>query len=130
MARCWRLVAQSVGEATTYEAAAGTLQTSPFTPDFSGRLVGLRVLTARTAATTLTDAMQWKLTCTTFNPNVIHVGNVGSGLQTAPAFPVPAIDWSIDQPVQAGVPITIETRCNNGSAVTNDCLLFGCFDVA
>lgn len=130
MARVWRMVAHCQEEGTTYAAAAGAMQTSPFTPDFNGRLVGLRALVSRTAATSLTDAVQYRLTCTTFNPNVIHVASIGTGLQTAPAQAAPIIDWSVDQLCQAGVPITIESRNSNASGVTQDNMLFGCFDVA
>lgn len=130
MARSWRLLAEYDAETTTYSAAAGAAQTSPYTPDFSGRLIGLRTQVSRTAATTLTDAVQFRLTCTTFNPQTIHVGAVGTGLQTAPANIAPPVDWAVDQMVQAGVPITIEARCILANHVTNDILLYGCFDVA
>lgn len=108
MGRYWRMIAEYNAETKTYSAAAGTV-TSPYTPDKSGKLVGLRMIEGGDAATTLTQHVQAKLTCTTFNPNSIECGLMGSGLQTAPARHN-HLDWACDQPVQAGVPITVEMR--------------------
>lgn len=127
MGKYWRLIAELTGEATTWETAAGAAQTSPYTPDEDARLVGIRTLVGRTAATTLTGQVQIRLTSTTFKPNTIHVGAVGGGLQTAPAVPAPAYDFEVDQPVKAGVPITIESRCLVANDVTNDIMVFGMF---
>lgn len=128
MGKYHRLLAHIQEETTTYAPAAGAMQTSPFTPPETAKLTGIRVLPARTAATTLLDGLQIKLTCTTFRPNAIEVGVSGSGLQTAPAAqPVP-IDWSVNQEVTAGVPITIESRNVNASAVTVDVEVWGQFE--
>lgn len=124
----YRLLAHCQEETTSYAAAAGTLQASPYTPPENAKMTGIRVIPCRTAATTLLDGLQIKLTCTTFKPNSIEVACNGSGLQTAPAFPVRPIDYDVDQPVQAGVPITIESRNVNGSAVTVDVLVLGRFE--
>lgn len=127
MGKYWRLLGHYDAETATYSACVGAFQTSPYTPDEDARLVGLRTIVGRTAATTLTDEFQFRLTCTTFKPNTIHVMGVGSGLQTAPAFPAPVVDYQVDQPVKAGVPITVEGRCGNASAVTNAIYLMGLF---
>lgn len=124
----YRLMAEIQEETTAYAAAAGVLQTSPYTPPESAKLTGLRVIPCRTAASSLLDGMQIKITCTTFKPNSIEVCVAGSGLQTAPAFPAPAIDYPVMQDVVAGVPITVESRNVNGSAVTNEVLLMGRFE--
>lgn len=126
--RYWRLIGHYDAETATYSACAGAMQTSPYTPDSDGTLVGLRSIVGRTAATTLTDHVQFRLTCTTFNPNTIHAAAQGTGLQTAPAQAAPVIDFEVNQPVKAGVPITVEGRCANASAVTNDLFLYGLFD--
>lgn len=128
MGKYYRLVAHLQEETTTYAAAAGAMQTSPYTPPEDAKLTGLRLIVNRTAATTLLDGLQVKLTCTTFKPNSIEVATNGSGLQTAPAFAVEPIDFDVDQPVKAGVPITVESRNCNGSAVTVDCFLMGRFE--
>lgn len=127
MGKYWRLIANYNGESQTYEACAGTLQTSPYTPDEDARLIGLRLQIGGEAATSLVEGVQLRLTCTTFKPNTIHVTGMGNGLRTAPATPQQYVDFDVDQPVKAGVPITIEGRHNVGTAVTNNTFLLGCF---
>lgn len=128
MGKYWRLIGHYNGEAQTYEAFAGTFQTSPYTPDEDARLVGLRVMQAPEAATSLVEGFQIRLTCTTFKPNTIHVCGIGNGLATAPAIPAPVIDYQIDQPVKSGVPISIEGRHAVATAVTANILLMGMFE--
>lgn len=130
MGKYWRLMGHYNGESQTYEALAGTFQTSPYTPDEDARLIGLRVLVAGEAATSLTEGFMFKLTCTTFKPNTIHVGGAGVGLHTAPRPAVPPIDYQVDQPVKAGVPITIEGRHVPATVVTHNSMLFGLFESA
>lgn len=127
MGKYWRLVAHITGEATTYEAAAGTLQTSPYTPDESGTLLGLRCFVAPEAATSLVENYQIRLTCTTFKPNTIHIAGCGNGLATVPAIPSPVFDYEVNQPVAAGVPITIESRHAVATAVTANIMVMGLF---
>lgn len=128
MAKYYRMLGHLQEETTTYAAAAGAMQTSPYTPPEDAKLTGLRLIPSRTAATTLLDGLQVKLTCTTFKPNSIECYVNGGGLQTAPAFPMGHIDYDVDQPVKAGVPITVESRNCNGSAVTVDVALMGRFE--
>lgn len=124
----WRLLGQYDAETTTYSACAGT-PASPYTPDKSGRLKALRTIVNRSAAASLINHVQFKLTCTTFIPNSIECGAQGSGLQTAPALQSEALDWAINQPVQAGVPITIEGRnVTADTPVTVSVLLYGYFE--
>lgn len=123
----WRLLAHYDAETQAYSAAAGAMQTSPYTPDASGRLIGLRVIPGGEAATSLIRGVQFRLTCTTFNPNTIHAFGEGAGLQTVPMVPAPVLDYEVDQPVQAGVPITIEGRNETATAVTCSCFLMGLF---
>lgn len=127
MGKYWRMIGHYDAETTAWSACAGAQQTSPYTPDESAKLIGIRVIAERTAATTLTDGVQIRLTCTTFKPNTIHAEVCGSGLQTAPAQQAQAMDFEVDQPVQAGVPISVEGRCANASAVTNDVKIYGMF---
>lgn len=127
MGQYWRLIGHYDAETATYSACAGGMQTSPYTPDEDATLIGLRTIVGRTAATTLTDAVQFRLTCTTFKPNTVHAVALGTGLQTAPAAYARPIEFTMNQPVKAGVPITVEGRCDNASAVTNSVLLMGLF---
>jgi len=130
MARIWRLLAEYDAETTTYSNCAGT-PASPFTPDFNGRLVGLRTIPSGSAVTSLTRHVQFRLTCANWRPNTIEVGVQGSGLETAPLQCNPGYDWSVDQVVQAGVPINIEARnITTATPVTVEAFLYGCFEVA
>ncbi|MBU1082440.1 MAG: hypothetical protein KKB59_18285 [Spirochaetes bacterium] len=108
----WRLMGQYDAETKTYSAFAGTGLASPYTPDFSGTLKKLRAIVNSDAATTLIEAVQIKLTCNTFRPNSMEIVAQGNGLQTAPAMAQLPIDYDLGsgQPVQAGVPITMEGR--------------------
>lgn len=128
MGKYYRLLGEYDAETTTFSGCAGAAQASPYTPDEDARLTGLRIIPSRTAASTLTDHVQFRLTCTTFKPNTIHAGVSGSGLQTAPAFQPKEIDFDVDQPVKAGVPITVEGRCILANQVTNDILVYGRFE--
>lgn len=123
----WRLLGQYDAETQTYSGCAGAGQTSPYTPDEDARLIGLRVNVGQLAATSLTTNGQFRLTCTTFKPNTIHAAWIGNGLRTAPAFPTAPVDYEVDQPVKAGVPITVEGRCFGASDVTNSIELMGLF---
>lgn len=132
MARYWRLLAEYDAETTSYSAAAGAAQTSPFSPPEKARLVGLRSVINRSAASSLINHIQWKVSCTSFTPNEIHAGGQGSGLQTAPALQsgiTATNDWDINQAVEPGVPITVEARnVTADTPVTVSALLYGLFD--
>lgn len=128
MATFWRLLGEYDAETTTFSACAGAAQTSPYTPDVSGTLTGLRVIPNRSAASSLINHVQFRLSCTTFKPNTLHVGGQGTGLQTAPALQQDTQDYDVDQPIQAGVPITVEARnVTADTPVTVSVLLYGRF---
>lgn len=128
--RIWRILADYNAESTTFSAAAGTVA-SPFSPDFDGKLVGLRTISNRDAAGTLTNHVEWRLTCTAFGrTNTIEVGSQGTGLQTAPAVGPSYMDWAVDALVRAGTPITIEARnITADTPVTVREELYGCFEL-
>jgi hypothetical protein len=130
MSRAWRLMGHYDAETATYSACVGGSQTSPYTPDFSGRLVGVRTQVSADAATALVQHVQIRMSCTTFKPNAIEFYAQGNGLQTVPATPQSPNDFGVDQAVQAGVPITVEGRCNVGTDVTNNTFIYGCFEIA
>lgn len=129
MGKYWRCIGQYDAETTSYTAFAVSGFSSPYTPDKDGNLTGLRVMMNRSAATSLINHVEIKLTSTTFNPNSIEVGLTGGGLQTAPAFQPASVDFDINQPVKAGVPITIEGRnVTADTPVTVSVLLYGRFE--
>ena len=127
MGKYWRLIGEYDAETATYSACVGANAPSPFAPIEDCKLIGLRVLICGTAATSLVEGLQFKLTSTTFKPNSVEVGGAGNGLRTAPATPQQALDWAMEEPVKAGVPITIEGRCTVGTPVTVNVQVWGCF---
>ena len=127
--KIWRLLGEYDAETTTYSALAGT-PASPYTPDFNGRLVGLRTIVSGSAVTSLTRHIQFRLSCTSFRPNTIEIAAQGVGLETAPVHPGPVIDWPVDQPVTAGVPVTIEARnITAATPITVETFVYGQFEV-
>lgn len=133
MARTWRLLGHYDAETTTFSECAGGLQTSPWAPDFNGRLVALRTIIFGGAATSLVQHILFRLTCNSFNPNTIEVGGQGSGLQTAPAVKTgEVIDWAVDQKIMSGVKVTIEGRNDAGAEtpVTVNAGIYGLFETA
>lgn len=130
MARAWRLMGHYNAETQAYSACAGALQTSPFTPDFAGRLVAVRTQPGAEAATSLVQHVQVKMTCNTFRPGSIEFYAQGNGLQTVPAFSQESHDFVCDQAVQAGVPVTVEARNDVATAVTAQVFIYGLFDIA
>jgi len=130
MGRYWRLMGHYNGEAQTYEALAGTFQTSPYAPDERCRLKGIRVIVGGEAATSLTELVQYRLSCTAWTPNVLHVVGQGNGLRTAPANAQTPLDYECDQPCEPGVNITIEGRHPVATAVTHNSFVMGLFESA
>lgn len=128
--RIWRLMGHYNAEAATYSACAGTAQTSPFTPDFSGRLVGIKVQPSLAAATSLTGHVQFKLTCVNWRPATTHVYGQGHGIETAPANTTLPSEFAVDLPIQAAIGIDVEGRCTDSVPVTVEMYVYGCFDVA
>lgn len=132
MARYWKLMCQYDAETTTYSEAAVSGMASPFSPVESARLKGLRMVINRSAATSLINHVQAKLTSASFRPNSIECGGQGSGLQTAPALmggDIAKMDWEVDQQVLAGTPVTCEFRnVTADTPVTVSVLLYGLFD--
>lgn len=129
MAKLWRLMGEYDAETTAYSGCAGASQTSPYTPDFTGTLIGVRTQVSAEAATSLVQHVQIRMTCTKFNPNAIEFYAQGNGLQTVPANRQEEQTFTCEQPVQAGVPITVEARCNTGTDVTNHTYIYGLFQV-
>lgn len=125
----WRCLGQYDAETTTYSALEVAGFTSPYVPDEDARLTGLRVIQNRSAATSLINHIEFRLSCTQFKPNSIEVGGQGNGIQTAPIPQAEHLDWDIDQPVKAGVPVTIEARnVTADTPVSVSAMLYGRFE--
>ena len=134
MDRFTRLMGRYDAETKTFTAAAtnkaGTAAQALYTPDFNATLVGLRCMEGGGAATNLMNHVNWKLTCTTFKPESLEVGMDGAGLMTAPKFPVPPVEWPVNQQVKSSIGITIEARnLTADTPVGVDTFLYGIFDM-
>jgi len=128
MGKYWRLLAEYDAETTTYSECAGGAKASPYSPPEKAKLIGLRAISNRDAATSLTNHVQWKLTSSSFRPAIIEVGSQGSGLQTAPAEQSQSLDWEVDQEVLPSVDIEISARnVTADTPVTVSELLYGLF---
>lgn len=128
MGRYWRVIGHYNAETQAYSACAGTFQTSPFTPDIDGRLVGVKLLEGQEAATSLTCDVQIRLSCAAWKPNVMDLALNGGGLKTVPVAFQAEQSYVVDQPVKAGVPITVEGRNAPATAVTVSVIVLGCFE--
>ena len=117
-------------ESATFTAFAGAGGASPYTPETDGKLLAVRILPASTAATTLFEMANFRLTCTLWTPNAIEVGALGNGLRTVPATPQEPIDWIIDQPVKTNKNIVLEGENLAGTPVTVQVFLYGYFETA
>lgn len=130
MAVITRLMGEYDAEANSYSAFAGGGGSSPWTPDFNGRLIGLRMIFSREAATTKTNGVAFRLTCAAWTPNTIEVVGDGGGLQTAPALYPGSFDYKVDQPIISGTPVVMEGKCPGAeTCVTNEVYLVGIFEV-
>lgn len=122
MGKYWKYFGLYDAETKTFTAFGS----GAYTPTSTGILKALRVMIGAAAATSLIEHVQFRLTCDKFTPNAIECGHSGNGLATAPAFKPPPVDWPIDQPIESGVPITLEGRNLTGDTpVGVEVYLFG-----
>lgn len=126
--RYWRMIGHYNGESQTYEDLAGAFQTSPFTPDLDGKLIGIRVIPSAEAATSLIEGVEFELSCAIWNPGRVNVACAGNGLRTVPATPETPHDYPVDLPVKSSNAITIRGRHNVATAVTCNIFLMGLFE--
>lgn len=133
MVTYWKLLGRYDVETKAYTAAAsneaGDSAQASIDVELDGRLVGLRVMEGAGAATGLVNHIQWKLTCTIWDPNSLSVGVTGRGLQTAPAQRPKHLDFVVDQPVKTDKKISIEARnLTADTPVGVDAFLYGKFE--
>ena len=127
MGSYWRVMGRYNAETQAYSAFAGAGLASPFTPAKDGRLIGIRIIVGSEAATSLTEGVLIKLTCTKWTPNVMEFAVQGNGIRTAPAAKTPVYDFVCDQPVSESSPITLEGQCVEATHVTNSVYVLGQF---
>lgn len=132
--KSWVLMGEYTAETTSFSECTGGAVVSPFSPSVSGMLKALRVVANRSAATSLINHILFRLTCAEWTPNKIEVGGQGSGLQTAPALmsgDTSKMDWEVEQPVKAGVPITVEAKnVTADTPVTVSALIYGLIEIS
>ena len=80
--------------------------TGTYAARLNGRLIGVRIIWAGEAATSLFEYVRVELLCTLWNPNLLKFGLAGAGIRTAPAQPIVPADFPVDQPVQTQQPIS------------------------
>lgn len=115
---------QAFSAFTTYTGGPA----SPFVPvEAQSTLVGIRAIVGSQAATSLTEGVAIKLTCTAWKPNTLTFYVQGNGLRTAPAAAPPVYDFPVNQPCSSNSPITLEGMCLEATHVTNSVLIMGKF---
>jgi len=130
MSKVWRIMGHYNAETQAYSALAGTFGASPWTPDFNGRLVGVRLIAGQEAATSLTCGVAIRMTCAKFSPNTMEFCLSDNGIATAPAAQHQVVDYVVDQPILAGVGVTLEGKNDVATAVTVSVIVMGCFEVS
>lgn len=115
---------QAFSQCTTYTGGPS----SPFVPvEAQSKLVGVRIIVGAQAATSLTEGVAIKMTCTAWKPNTMTFYVSGTGLRTVPTADPPVFDFAVDQPASSSNPITIEGMCLEATHVTNSVLIMGKF---
>jgi hypothetical protein len=128
MSKWWRVLGEYDAETQAFSAFAGGGGASPYNPDKDAKLTGVRIIVGSQAATSLIEGVIIRMTCTKFEPNMIEFAVQGTGLRTAPGTKPPVYDYSVEQIVKSGVPITLEGRNLVATAVTVSVLVEGCFE--
>lgn len=100
---------------------------SPYVPVEDSTLVGVRIIVGAQAATSLTEGVGIRASCTLWKPNQMDFVVSGNGLRTAPATQAPTFDFPVNQPCKASHPITLEGICLEATHVTNSVLVMGKF---
>ncbi len=118
-------MATSTSVATTLTAMTG----SPYAPLENGRLIGVRLVMAGDAVTSLIENVSVKLSCTSFKGVDLWVSGAGANIRTAPAFPIPVAIQACDLEVKTGVNIKVEVVSRTGATpVTPQYQVIGIFE--
>lgn len=108
--------------------SGSTGATGTFSPVVNGKLLKITILWAGEAVTSLIENLRVELNSTLWTPNQMAFGLVGANIRTAPAFPIPAFEWVVDQPVKTDHPITGQYIYDDAATpVTANLRVFGTF---
>jgi len=120
--RIWKCLGEYDAEGTSYSALAGGAGSSPHSPQIDGRIKALRTIVGGDAVTSLTEHVEFKLSCPLW-PVDVEVGAQGAGLRTAPAFPDVGMTWPVDLPYGKGSDIAIEAKDVTADTPVTNCVL-------
>ncbi len=99
-----------------------------YTVPYAGKLIRVILLWAGEAATSLVENLRVELKCTLWSPNIQKFGLVGGGIRTAPAVPVGAFEWPLDQPVAPQQTISGQyVHATAATPITSNLRVFGVF---
>lgn len=130
MGEYWKIMGRYDAETqawSAFTAVANLGPASPFVPVEAATLIGVRIIIGAQAATTLTEGVGVRMTCTGWKPNQMDFLVQGNGLATAPRAQPPQFDFSVNQPVSPSLPIALEGICLEATHVTNSVLVMGKF---
>ncbi len=118
-----------VESSTLVDMNAGTGSTTgAFSPVLNGKLLKVILMWAGEAVTSLIENVRVQLTSTLWDPNQMEFGLVGANIRTAPAFPIGAFEYVVDQPVRTDHPISGQIVYDNAvTPVTCDLKVYGVF---
>lgn len=118
------------GESTTLaDMNAGSGSTAgKYAPSLMGKILKVILIWAGEAATSLAEYCRVELNCTIWKPNLLRFGMAMGGIRTAPAFPVPAYEWPIDQQIDTNQQIQGQyIYADAATPVTCNLRVFGLF---
>lgn len=98
-----------------------------FTPTKTATLIGIEIILAGQAATSLMEGGYIKMSCPTFGGVDLYCGFAGNGLRTAPATTIHPAQHVCILPVSAGTPVKGYINWNV-LAVTPEVYVYGIFE--
>ncbi len=117
---------EDVALADMQEGTTGTV--GKFTVPFDGKLLKVILLWSGEAVSSLMEQVRVELTANNWKPNRLEFELVGAGIRTAPAFPVPPMEYVVDQPVIVTQTISGQFIYDNAvTPVTCDLIVLGVF---
>ncbi len=120
----------TTGESTTLvDLNKGTTGVAgAFIPQYDGRLLKVILMWSGEAVSSLIEQVRVELTCNIWSPNTQEFTLTGAGIRTAPAFPVPSVEYVVDQPIQTTQEIKGQYAYDNAvTPVTADLIVLGVF---
>ena len=124
----WIQAFNTAGESTTLAQmnTGKTTTVQNFSPPVDGTIKKLAIFVGHEAATSLVEDVRIELESTDWKPNRLEFAAAGTGLRTAPAFPLPPYVYDVNLPMFKNTPIRGDYIHDSGSPVTSRIrVLFG-----